>query len=116
MEIIPVNLVDGLDLPPGHRREGNLGRELPGLGLNLPERHDVSVRRMENDLDGVHLLRALNMEEETVVKVHQGVSSQQAEASAPQLLGDGLGNRHATPFPGRKLQTAALLSTEEVLV
>ena len=116
MEIIPVNLVDGLDLPPGHRGEGNLRGELPGLGLNLPERHDVSVRRVENDLDDVHLLRALNMEEEPVVEVDQGVSSQQTEAGPPQLLGDGLGYRHATPFPGRKLQTAALLSTEEVLV
>ena len=115
MEIIPVNLVDGLDLPPGHRREGNLGCELPGLGLNLPERHDVGVRRMENDLDGVHLLRALNMEEETVVEVHQGVSSQQAEASPPQLLDDGLGYRHATPFPARRL-TAFLLFAELVLV
>ena len=116
MEIIPVNLVYSLDLSPGHRGEGNLRGELPGLGLNLPERHDVSVRRVENDLDGIHLLRALNMEEEPVFEIHQGVSSQQAEASPPQLLDDGLGYRHATPFPGRKLQTAALLSTEEVLV
>jgi len=115
MEIIPVNLVDGLDLLPGHRGEGNLRGELPGLFLNLPERHDVGVRRMENDLDGVHLLRALNMEEETVVEVHQGVSSQQAEASPPQLLDDGLGYRHATPFPARRL-TAFLLFAELVLV
>ena len=115
MEIIPVNLVDGLDLPPGHRREGNLGCELPGLGLNLPERHDVSVRRVENDLDGIHLLRALNMEEEPVVEVHQGVSSQQAEAGPAELLNDGLGYRHATPFPARRF-TAARLLAEEVLV
>ena len=116
MEIIPVNLVYGLDLLPGYRGEGDIGGELPGLCLNLPERHDVSVRRMENDLDDVHLLRALNMKEKPVFEVYQGVSSQQAEASPPQLLDDGLGYRHATPFPGRKLQTAALLSTEEVLV
>jgi len=115
MEIIPVNLVYGLDLPPSHRRKGNLGRELPGLGLNLPERHDVSVRRVENDLDGVDLLRALNMEEEAVVDVYQGVSSQQAEAGPPQLLDDGLSYRHATPFPARRL-TAFLLFAELVLV
>ena len=70
MEVIPVNLVYGLDLPPGHRGEGNLGRELSGLFLNLPERHDVSVRRMKDDLDGIHLLRALNMEEESVFEVY----------------------------------------------
>ena len=115
MEIIPVNLVYGPDLLPGHRGEGDLGRELLSLFLNLPERHDVSVRRVEDDLDGVHLLRALNMEEEPVIEVHQGVSSQQAEASPPQLLGDGLGYRHATPFPARRF-TAARLSPEEVLV
>lgn len=115
MEIIPVNLVYGLDLPPGHRGEGDIGGELPGFFLNLPERHDVSVRRMEDDLDGVHLLRALNMEEDPVVEVYQGVSSQQAEASPPQLLDDGLSYRHATPFPARRL-TAFLLFAELVLV
>ena len=115
MEIIPINLVYNLDLLPGYRGEGNLRGGLPGLGLNLPERHDVSVRRVENDLDGVDLLRALNMEEKTVFEIDQGVSSQQAEASPPQLLGDGLGYRHATPFPARRF-TAARLLAEEVLV
>jgi hypothetical protein len=55
--------------------------ECPNSSAIRPMPAPASRRWVADDLDGVHLLRPLNMEEQSVFEIDQGVSPQHAEAN-----------------------------------